>query len=368
MNVNANNNQNSNCNGNNQITSNVQVNQSSNTINNSQNQQHNNIFSKIKSVIKSFYDIVQIISTLSIFSGIAIFIVGKVICVNLTDDDLILNNIKKQVPKEQYLEKMYVDDIHGFGNESIVCIAYDNKSFSNSLFIYDKVENDVLNKLNSFFGFNYKLKYNFSLLDKQGNKGIVTENSGTENGHYTIELLDIVDLDGDLFKEIVVKFIPEPTTSYNIFNVAIFSYSFEDNNYYISGTFPNTYSGDVGYQETVFRQKKMNNAIDDFDYYDKKIGGYNLQECYGENYFHLYNNDESTYLVATNWLWADGESHISPHQHEIYIFTPYLKKDTSSYEWNLYNYIIVDEFVKNEYCDREYFEKILQKLGCNYLW
>ncbi len=161
-------------------------------------------FKRVKIKIKKINDVIAVISSYSIFFGLILFLIGTVIRLNIVEDDLFINDIKKQLPKNSRISSVLKDDIHGFGNETIIVSAvnrknnFDNEIQSpNQLFIYDKVENDILKYIYRPLGIgsSYHLKYKLSLCDNEGDVMLNDLND-----------IKFLDLTGDMFKEVVATF------------------------------------------------------------------------------------------------------------------------------------------------------------------
>ena len=67
--------------------------------------------------------VISVISTLTIFSAVLLFAIGQLGLESSCDDDLIMHNIKKQIPDNLEITSITTQDIHGFGNNSPLDLA-----------------------------------------------------------------------------------------------------------------------------------------------------------------------------------------------------------------------------------------------------
>ena len=258
-----------------------------------------------------------------------------------------MKEISDQIPDNLTISKIETLDIHGFGNESIIVLAaddfmeelfdkddqeYSESKFgiANKLLIFDKVDNEILNKAYHLFGLgsNYKIAYMFSLespLDDDLFWG------------YSIELLDVIELTGDLSKELVVKIAPEPTGTSEVYYVGIFSYSYEKHSYYLLGTFPP--SDKYIFDENKFNRERVATVFhtgetNQRNYYREYDNGeFNLE--YGtsdDNDIFIQNDYGNAYLVRTQMIWGE-QSHVEPHRHIISVYSPYYDSEDGELYW-----------------------------------
>lgn len=301
-------------------------------------------------IFKKSLSIVSFLS-LTIVTGIGIFIIGRIGIGNVSDDDLIMQNIKKQLPENLIISNIYLEDIHGFGNNSIIILAVNNEKsqLANQLLIYDKIDNNILNQFNNLFGYgsNYKLNYKFSLQDSYYD---ITE------GYY-LEIVDCVDLTGDLSKEIIVQFMPYPAGNGAYYCIGIFSYSYEKHIYKLIGTYPPSklYEKMEGINiiSTVFHEG---------EYYQNNY--YNKDEQFTLEYGSKYNNDffaESkifgTILIRTERIWGD-EGNADPHRFIISMFQAVFDSNDEELKWEILFSKETDEYI--DYCSKEYVQKFLE--------
>lgn len=189
------------------------------------------ILLKGKMIIKKIYIIISVLSTLSIFAGLLYFAIGHFFKNNLSDNDLIMNQIKDELSVNEEIVTINVNDIHGFGNNSIVVttssggnVKYDSAD-NNRLIILDLIENEFLQNINDPFGIksSYKTTFSYRLL--------------SENIHFYPIVNNIIDIIGDSTKEILVDYQVWGST-YGAYGTAIFKYSYDTSQYSIIGTYP----------------------------------------------------------------------------------------------------------------------------------
>lgn len=107
-------------------------------------------FLKRNQVLTKLYNIISIIATLTIFSGLILFLYGRIVKSNQSDNDLIMKQIKKEIGNDDIISLNTVD-IHGFGNNSIIVTTSSNQGInndSNNLLILDVVNNEILKGMN----------------------------------------------------------------------------------------------------------------------------------------------------------------------------------------------------------------------------
>lgn len=309
---------------------------------------------------KKLYMIISVISTLTIFSAVLLFAVGQLGLESSCDDDLIMQNIKKQIPDNLEISSITTQDIHGFGNDSLVVLAADanaeDESSANQLLIFDKVDNGVLNQIYNFAGYgsNYKLSYMFSL---------VSENEEFKPFGYALELLDVVELTGDTSKELVVMFMAIPPGTSGYYQIGIFSYSFEKQAYYLVGTYPPVGGYDLNQDNGIYYWNTPAPTI----LHSKNASQYNLYNenerfnleygTYDDNDFYIEYNG-GVLLVRTQMIWGE-ESHPEPHRHIISVFDPQYNPKKDELEWNVIFSKETTEYTR--YCTEEFVIDFLKK-------
>ena len=304
-------------------------------------------------IIKIFIDIVvEVIEKSSVLAVFFLYIFGKILVGDLCDDDLTMNRIKEQLPSNLTISSIHREDLHGFGNESIIVLAADRdmgEKVANQLLILDKVDNDILNKIVNLLGFgsNYKLSYSFSLeyLDDEWSKL-----------GYMLEITDIIDLTNDTTKEIVVNF--EPTNELGgmagnggYYETGIFSYSYDTHEYYLLGTYP-------PYERPVPTRKEsiQRNYYNKNETFELKAG---LNKFYGECFAKTW---LSTVLIRSEIIWdMVNESSVDPHRYTISVFKPIYHSDTGTLEWNEVFSSKTDEYFDGNSNLNEYIENFLKE-------
>lgn len=290
--------------------------------------------------ISKVYHVISVLSTLAIFSALLLFLLGRNEISTSCDDDLIMARIKEQIPENLTVTKICMQDIHGFGNESIIVLAYKNYledrdeslSAANQLLIFDKIDNSILNQMNNLYGYgsNYKLSYIFSLDDPYMDEYI---------WGYSLELLDIVELTGDLSKEIIVKFYVEPPSTARDYKIGIFSYSFDRQCYYMLGTFPPSKQYQLNEEwywayidaPTRFHETGASQT----NYYDSSESFY-LESGTGDDADFFIYDDGIPYLIRTLTLFDDMNAHPGPHRRVVSVFAPIYNSVTDELEWHVY--------------------------------
>lgn len=316
---------------------------------------------QIKSIGKLVYSIISIISTLAVFSAVLLYAFGKIGGGALSDDALIMKNIREQMPENLGINSIHMEDIHGFGNESMIVLASDDvgDKTNNQLLIFDTVNNSILQKINYLFGYgsNYKMVYSFSLDDPR----LDTKFS---MGYY-LEIIDIIDLTGDLSKEIVVKFMPVPPGTSGYYEVAIFTYSYENQGYMLLGTYPsaglydldehrtNIYAGSVFHDSTAC----LSNLYGSEPLFNLEWSTMDDHDFFTSNY--------SVYLIRTKMIWGEDESHVDPHQHIISVFQPWYNDESGELMWRVVFSDIMTE--KVPYCSREIVAAFLEEKGVSWI-
>jgi len=325
-----------------------------------------NKWSKMISFIKKIYAIISVISTLTIFSAMMLFLIGKMGLETSSDDDLIMRDIKRQMPNNLSIASIRMEDIHGFGNDSIIVLAdegmgTEERAVANQILIFDKVENDVLNQIYHLFGYgsNYKLSYMFSL---------GTDEYADMNLGYSLNLLDVIELTGDFSKELVVSFTPLPAGTSASYDIGILSYSFEKQRYYMLGTYPETGKYDIGdtpyvtFQEVESKFHSENPS--QFNFYDKNERFMLESGCSDDNDFFIANESGSLYLVRTKMIWGSGESHVDPHKHIISVFSHNYNLEKDEIEWNVIFSKETTSYIP--YCTKEFVVAFLRDNGMYY--
>ena len=184
----------------------------------------------IKSGVVFIYNVISVVSTLTILSGLVLFVYGNIKDSNTSDNNLIMEQIKKATKEEDIISVNAVD-IYGFGNESIIVTASNyeksnKEDYGNKLVILDKMDNEILQKMNDFFGLksNFKTTHNYSIY--------------CEDVCFIPKTRYVIDISGDKTKEVIVQYMFLGSVD-GANGTAIFKYSYDDEQYHIIGTYPN---------------------------------------------------------------------------------------------------------------------------------
>lgn len=272
----------------------------------------------------------------------------------------------RQIPEGLTVSSIRTEDIHGLGNSSIIVLAVEDISDkpdveANKLLIFDKIENSVLNQFYNLFGYgsNYKLTYSFSLA--------IDDHEPYHWGYlgysmYSLQLLNIVELTGDMSKELVVMFRPEPSGTSATYKIGIFSYSFDTQSYYMLGTFPPSGKYDLDDYSICYNPAPM-------VFRDENATEYNLYEPndrlnleYGsgdDNDIFVWNDFGQIYLIRTQMIWGEDDSHVSPHRHIISAFEPRYDKTSDALEW--IPYFSKETTEKIGYCNKIFIVNFLKE-------
>lgn len=308
------------------------------------------------SAIKKIYSVISVISTLTLFSAFFLFLIGKLGIETSGEDDLIMENIRSQVPDNLTITEIILQDIHGFGNDSVVVLAAQDDwegdyPIANQMLIFDRVDNDILSQVYNLFGYgsSFKLSYMFSLQDES------YDFNSQMNYGYSLDLLDVVELTGDLSKELVVMFMAIPSGSSGYYQIGIFSYSFETHSYFLLGTYPPASGYDLDSDQsrwsapapTVLHSKTANQ----YNYYDKDTLFELEFGTSDDNDFYIVSDTYPPLLVRTCMIWG-SESHVEPHRHIISVFRPKYNHEAKELEWTVIFSKETTEYVR--YCTEEF--------------
>ena len=300
--------------------------------------------------LKKFYHIIEVVYTLSFFSFLLYFVIGCFVHDNQSDNDLIMKQIKEEITEEGEITSIIVDDVHGFGNISIIAttrtLDYDKDAETNKLIILDLVENKVLNSLHDPFGLksSYKTTFSYSI-----------DVEGAVPDPVIEYVLDIV---GDSTKEIMVRYYYWGST-YGAYGPAIFKYSYEAMEYQLIGTYPMcekldlatyTEDGSISGFSTEIIETPFFNSDEDFSMLQ-------VMECTRENtYFNL--SDYSMTLSRSYWATGDFGTVLVVLQLDQEAPQDYWQRKSSDYYVNIYQpmYNSEEDMIKwnaifSEYCD-----------------
>lgn len=185
---------------------------------------------KIRTVLKMLYNVLSVIATLTIFSGLIIYLYGHFVKNNQSDNDLIMSQIIEEANGDEIMA-INVVDIHGFGNNSIIAstsninlVSYDEE-YSNNLMVLDIAENEILHNMEDFLSVksSYKTTFLYTLL--------------SDEIRFIPKTEYVLDIIGDSTKEIIVKYYVFGSDNGEN-GTAIFGYSYSDTEYKLIGTYP----------------------------------------------------------------------------------------------------------------------------------
>lgn len=292
------------------------------------------------SLVRICYVVLSVLSSLTVLTAVILFAIGALGLVKESDDDLIMESIKRQIPEGLSIVSISTHDLHGFGNDSIIVLADDHNdakvslegAIANQLLIFDKVGNEILNKIYHLFGYGsgYKLSYMFSLKSDNHQEGYLSLG-------YVLNLLDVVELTGDSAKELIVKFEEIPSGTSGYYQIGIFSYSFEQHKYYLLGTYPPAGLYDLGnrpvYSKTVFQdfddQYSYHNVYDESQHFRLEYGSAD------DNDIFVRADTGTVFLARAQMDWDSGISHVHPHRFFITLFRPVFDEDTHELYWSV---------------------------------
>lgn len=189
-----------------------------------------------KKLVHAIYQIISVISTLAIFTGVLYFVIGKVTNNNQSDNDLIMRQIKADTSENQQIVNIEVEDIHGFGNDSIIVTTVNenmsDEGDNNKLIILETVENEILNSMNYLFGLksNYRITFSYGL--------------SADDMRLYPNINCVSDILGDSAKEILIDYYVWGST-YGAYYTAVYKYSYESEKYELVGSYPIVNKHDV---------------------------------------------------------------------------------------------------------------------------
>lgn len=296
----------------------------------------------IKSCVVFVYKVISVISTLTIFSGLILFIYGNIIDSNTSDNNLIMEQIKKET-KEDSIISVNTADIYGFGNESIIVTAsnyktYNKEDYDNKLVILDKIDNEILKKMNDLLGIksNFKTTHTYSIY--------------CENVCFIPRTRYVIDITGDKTKEIIVQYRVYGSVG-SVNGTAIFKYSYDDEKYHIIGTYPNCEKMDL-------RHDKDGNLLEGLGIvsvetnFSKLEGNSWKPVCFdGEKKFALNNGSfycKEYWIDCTTWGPLLVIVHVDKYAHYTYIniYNPGkdVDEDDNELKWQIIYSENVEEF------------------------
>lgn len=314
----------------------------------------------LKQVLKTTYQFISIISTFSIMFGLILFFYGRFTLFNKTDDDLIIESIKKGLG-DYSIEQIIRADLHGLGNESIIVVAETGNYIDfpegtypegvsvqprSKLLFYDQINNSFLQSVYNLFGYGsqYSLRYSFA----------VSDSFTTVNTAYKAEIVDVIDLTYDGRPEIIVQFSFFPGSAGIILH-GIFSYSVQAQSYYLIGTLPGFSEENLGkvIKSDLFSGENLPYS----NYFDESLQfDLGLTSLLDVDFF--LETANSVYLVRTTHTIEDGESNGDPHTHYIHLYMAHDYSPGSLY----WEYCYTEEISgKREFCTKDFLVDYIEK-------
>lgn len=321
-------------------------------------------FLNIKKFFSKLYNIISILSTLLIFSGIIWYAYGHIVKNNQSDNDLIMDQIKEEIGEDKIIA---IDgaDIHGFGSNSIIVTTHSaelglNQPDNNNLLILDSINNELLKDMNDLLGrkSNYKVTFSYNISSK--------------NIRFLPRTEYVLDIIGDSTKELIVKYYIWGST-YGGNGTAIFEYSYDEEKYKIIGTYPenkkiNTRMYDESGDLIGFEAKKIKTVFKDKSITDKDVGKaimcksgkeeFNLNNGSGYNQEYWVRGSSMGTVLATvnNDKYGKKETYINIYQ-PLY--------DNKELSWNLVYSENVDDFPRwNEYSKDDLAKALIKIMDC----
>lgn len=312
--------------------------------------------SNFKSLLGQAYRVISVVSTLTVTFSLVLFIGGRIVRYNMTDDDLILDGIQNTLSDGYYIEKIYRADLHGLGSDSLIVIVrketyswdFDSDSMREAepltqLLFFDEINNGILQEIYNLFGFGsrYSLRYRFSLADD------------LFGPNYFAEISDIIDLTEDGRPEIIVNFVLIDGGGSELFyRNGIFSYSILDRKYHLVGTYPPLELSAIGQiiRTPVVDDNNLSWAA--YNYYDQTEKFLLTDNTLRNNSF-LWDTGQEIYLIQTEYIWGADEAHTDLHTHYIFIYK--IISGWSSSDDIIWECCYSGEIPgKREYCTKEF--------------
>ncbi len=298
-------------------------------------------FLKRNQVLTKLYNIISIIATLTIFSGLILFLYGRIVKSNQSDNDLIMKQIKKEIGNDDIISLNTVD-IHGFGNNSIIVTTSSNQGInndSNNLLILDVVNNEILKGMNDLFGTksSYKTTFKYTL--------------SSENIQFVPKVEYVLDILGDSTKEVIVKYYIWGS-NYGANGTAIFAYSYEDEAYRLLGTYPDNVKLDLNIYDNDGKLVGKKAQIIESCFHKTEANDSWIQCSDGKQEFNL--NDSSIY---SREYWIDstyeGQELVTVNTDYdlnltyINVYKPYYDSADDTLAWNMLYSEYVSDFPRN---------------------
>lgn len=262
---------------------------------------------------------------------LAFILISQLFGASMIEDDLIYRDIQRETPKNVHITKMMSEDLHGYGNKSIICLAENGthegtEEANNLLLIFDKVDNKLFRQAHDMLGLksSYRRKYRFS----------VYEPNWESQPGYRMTVEAIIDLNGDGNKEIILSMVELPYVSGYNSNVVILTYDVRSSEYKVAGTYPRL---------VEFYEDNNKEYLEPWpvNYYDQAnafpmTSVHNLDDyffCTGSEFWDRAHEAETYCLVAVNCIWGEYESHFSPHQYRVTVLDPFFDDAEGTFAW-----------------------------------
>lgn len=313
-------------------------------------------------IVKSGYKAITVVTTLFAFICVPIFVYGLIARRNISDNDLIMQQIKAEAG-DGVITSLDVSDIHGFGYNSIIVSVADEKFYSdevnNKLLIMDYIDDSFLRTMYDLFGVKcaYKTTLSYTLYD----------NAGEE---LYPKVINVMDIGGDTCKEIIVKYgiHKQETMATNVNLFAVFQYSYEKEKYELKGTYPNMKKYDLVTEEddgntlTITRTSEVVET-DFHNFYNENPPGVVTCHDSDNNNFNLtpyINSMEMQFWVHGNNTYGDMLVLVHVDRDEdralINCYVPLVSQTEEEIEWR----VMYSEYMNTskDECKKEVIEKL----------
>lgn len=324
--------------------------------------------SKIIKVVHLIFNVITVFTTFIAFIGVPIYIYGLVTKRNISNNNLIMEQILEETEGGE-ITSIDTSDIHGFGyNSIIVSIAnedYMSKNVKNKLIIMDFIDGSILRKMNDLFEFKsaYRTTFSFTLHD----------NISTE---FYPKINYVMDIIGGTSKEIIVRYgvHKQNSPASNIYLYAIFQYSYDREKFELMGTYPQVEKYDLvteyveGNKYYISRKAKRiitnfhsmyNNPKGVVPCYDDDNNHFNITPFInqGDMQFWVYNKNYGNMLVLAS---------VDMEEKKVLIncYEPTLSDNENEIEW-LVEYSEYMDIEKSE-CKNEVIEKLETDLNVSF--
>lgn len=307
-------------------------------------------------VVKKIYALISVLSSLTIFGGLMLFVFGRISNYNVSDNTLIYKDILAQIPENYEIREIKSADLFGIGNQTIIVVAnemgipqyllgenaieksieQERKRKQDVVFIFDTINNNILSQINNFMGYgsNYRLVYQFAL-------SFLNED-GTFDDHFNgyMKVGSFEEITGDDIKEIIMHLDSGGSGGY--YDIAILSYSIELQKYYFLGSYPTTQNVQSYHEENEAGKVPGNLACNYFEPEKQVLCGYSTYR--GVNFFATV--DRSSLLFRANPIF-EGECNACPHRYAISVFEPNYNQYEDIMEWRELYYKETEEKISD---------------------